>query len=184
MGGAAAGEGLSGELARARGCPSISRVMAALRCWQPEAPTCDWSAVAERLVHGRRRRGLVVMIGDFYDPPELLETALARLAFAGFAPLVVQLVLPEELDPPPRPAARLHDVEGGTGHRMVLSPAVRAAYREVFDGRREALHGMVARRGGTAVSMNCGDDLEQLVLDLFRRGAVQLGSSIDRGPAP
>lgn len=184
VGWAAAGEELTDELAPAAGCPSIIRVMDALRHWRPEAATCDWSAVVERLVHGHRRRGLVVLIGDFYDPPDPLETALARLAFAGFATLVLQLVLPEELDPPPRPAARLHDAEGGVRHRMVLSPAVHAAYREVFDERRDALHAMVARRGGAAVSMNCGDDLEQLVLDLFRRRAVQLGWSTGRGGAP
>jgi uncharacterized protein (DUF58 family) len=66
-----------------------------------------------------RRRGIVVVISDFYDEPARIVRALEPLAQRGNEVLLLHLLDPEEIKPLPRGGALLVDLE--TGERMEVS---------------------------------------------------------------
>jgi len=68
----------------------------------------------------RHRRGLVVLVSDFYDPAGFRE-ALELLRFARFEVVVLQITAPDEASPALRGEVRVRDVETGEERDLVVS---------------------------------------------------------------
>jgi uncharacterized protein (DUF58 family) len=79
--------------------------------------------LTERLV----RRGIIVVISDFYDEPDAIANAIRPLRYRGHDVIVFHVLDPAELDFPFGEAASFEDLE--TGDRM---PIVPAAAREQY----------------------------------------------------
>jgi uncharacterized protein (DUF58 family) len=105
-----------------------------------------------------RRRGLVVVIADFYDD----ESALAevrRLARMGHDVVVVHVVANEELQLPPGGAAEFEDLE--TGSRLLVdADAVRADYQRAFAAFVAHVQHSVQRQGLDYLRLVTGNPLE------------------------
>ena len=83
--------------------------------------------VAERL----GRRGLVVIISDFYDEPDRIRDALGLVRATGADVLAFHLLDPAELEFPFDSAAAFEDLE--TGDRLPVVPEdLRVRYRELI----------------------------------------------------
>lgn len=90
--------------------------------------------VAERL----RRRGIVVLISDFYEEPDQVRDALALLRATGSDVLAFHLLDPAELSFPFEAAATFEDLE--SGDRVPIVPEdLRGAYRELIRQHLETL---------------------------------------------
>src|SRR5512139_3469277 len=122
------------------------------------------------LSRGQRRRGLRVIISDFLDDPADAdaeagrgrgagartaartaggpewERPLRRLA-ARHQVLAVEIIDPRELDLPAGGLLEMADPETGQVHEIVLSPKVRAAYREAAAAQRERTKAALRRCG-------------------------------------
>jgi uncharacterized protein (DUF58 family) len=86
-----------------------------------------------------RRRGIVVLISDFYEDPEAVFDAVKPLKFRGHDVLVFHLLDPAEIEFPFDEAASFEDLE--TGERMPIVPETqRARYRELIQGHIAKLH--------------------------------------------
>lgn len=95
--------------------------------------------VAERL----RRRGIVVLISDFYEEPESVRDAIALLRAGGSDVLAFHLLDPAELTFPFEAAATFEDLE--SGDRVPVVPEdLRSRYRELIERHISTLTGDMA----------------------------------------
>jgi uncharacterized protein (DUF58 family) len=94
------------------------------------------------LVHGP---GAAIVVSDFFDPREPID-GLRFLLHRGLTPCVVQVVAPEELNPPAVDAIELVDAETPAASLAVGRDAA-AAYRRVVAGEVSALSSLCAELG-------------------------------------
>lgn len=98
----------------------------------------DLSRALERLADGLRRRGIVVVVSDFYAPPREIAIALDELRVRGHDVVAFHVLDPLEQDldlPGPKV---LEDLE--TGERLAVTPVqLRAEYRRLVAAHIEAL---------------------------------------------
>ena len=84
--------------------------------------------VADRI----RRRGIVVLISDFYEEPDRAVDAVKRLSFRGSDVIVFHVLDPAEIEFPFREASHFRDRE--TGERIPVVPeTMRDRYRQLID---------------------------------------------------
>jgi uncharacterized protein (DUF58 family) len=76
----------------------------------------------------RRRRGLAIVISDFYDPAGY-RAALDLLRHHRLEVVAIQVSAPQELAPALHGDVELRDVETGEARELTISPSVLAAYR-------------------------------------------------------
>ena len=85
-----------------------------------------------------KRRGLLVVLSDFWDDPAETFEALSRFLHRKFEILLLQIVHPDEMNLPPVNAARFHDME--THEELEVEPEeIRAAYQELARRRVDEL---------------------------------------------
>jgi uncharacterized protein (DUF58 family) len=112
-------------------------VLAALEGVRP-TPGVDLVGALERLGAALLRRGIVVVVSDFYLDAADAVRALAGLRARGHDVIAFQVLDPAERDLELEEAQVLEDLE--TGERMPVVPAaLRAAYRDLVSEHIEAL---------------------------------------------
>lgn len=85
-----------------------------------------------------KRRGLIVVLSDFWDDPDQTFDALSRFLHRKFQILLLQVVHPHELDLPEVHAARFRDLETND-EVQVETEEIRAAYRELARQRADRI---------------------------------------------
>ncbi len=118
-----------------------------------------------------KRRGLLVVLSDFWDDPDQTFDALSRFLHRKFEILLLQVVHPHELDLPAVNAARFQDLETH-GVVEVEPEEIRAAYRELTRQRVDRLaHEASLRRMTHALVHTNKPYLEAIEAYLGFRGA-------------
>ena len=77
-----------------------------------------------------KRRGIIVVISDFYEEPELVVDALKSLAYGGNDLIVFHVLDPAEVDFPYDAASSFQDLESGRT-APVVPEKLRAQYRQL-----------------------------------------------------
>jgi uncharacterized protein (DUF58 family) len=111
-------------------------LLAALERAQPAERT-DMTRALAAVARLARRRGVVAVLSDFYEPVDRIVRALAPLASRGHDLVLFHVLDAAELGPPLRDAVLLDDME--TGEQMEVSPAQLAEYRGRLREQMEAL---------------------------------------------
>ena len=96
----------------------LARLLAGLELAEPRART-RFEEPLSQVDALLRRRGIVVLISDFYEEPQRVIRALEPLAQRGNEVLLLHLMDPEEMKPLPKGGALLVDLE--TGERLEVS---------------------------------------------------------------
>jgi uncharacterized protein (DUF58 family) len=162
----ALGEGL-GPL---RGKSQAHAVLAHLAALRPGGRT-DLGAAVARFLGRHRRRGVVVLLSDFFDPRGY-EEAVDRLRYGRFEPVLVQITAPEEEAPRLRSDVVLVDAETGLERELTVTPAVRAAYERNLRAHKEGLDRFCRRRAIPCFQVLSSLPFETLVLRIFRSRGV------------
>jgi uncharacterized protein (DUF58 family) len=115
----------------------LYNLISMLECVEPASTTGIAQALMEcsSLV---KRRGLLVVLSDFWDNPDQTFDALSRFLHRKFDVLLLHVVHPHELDLPDVHAARFRDLET-QGEVEVEPEEIRAAYRELARGRADLI---------------------------------------------
>jgi len=109
----------------------LARLMRGLELAEPRART-DFSKPMHHFQEFLKRRGLVVILSDFYEPPERLVRTIEPLRFHGNEVVLFHVLDPQEIAPSFRDAAVLVDLE--TGQQMDVTPDyARREYRRKID---------------------------------------------------
>ena len=109
----------------------LARLMSGLEQAEPRART-DFSKPMHHFQEFLKRRGLVVIVSDFFESPEQLVRTIEPLRFHGNEVVLFQVLDPQEIAPTFRDAAVLVDLE--TRQQMEVTPDyARQEYRAKMD---------------------------------------------------
>jgi uncharacterized protein (DUF58 family) len=115
----------------------LHRLLAGLEQAEPRART----NFAKPLAHFQeflRRRGMVVVISDFYESPETIVKTIEPLRFHGSEVVLFHVLDPKEIRPELRGPAILVDLE--TEQRLEVIPEyVKGEYRRKMDGHLQQM---------------------------------------------
>ena len=150
-------------------CASVDHVARLLR-WlsrlKIERGVTDLRKAASLFVRVCRRRGLALVVSDFYDCSGFAE-GLNVLRHEGWEPRLIQVYDPAEAEPELLGDVALRDVESGTVTTNTVTEITRKRYRMAYREHRRALDS----QGMPAVHVDCTIPLEeQLLVSLGGRG--------------
>ena len=146
------------------------RLLSGLEQAEPGAKT-DFGKALERFLEVFRKRGVVIVISDFYEAPERIIRALEPLRFRGNEVLLFHVLDPAEVRPQFRGPTTLIEME--TQESLEVSPEyARLEYTKKIDAHLESL------RDGARGS---GMDYFLLVTDRPLDGALREYLAIRQG---
>jgi len=119
----------------------------------------------------RRRRGLAIVVSDFYDPAGY-RAALDLLRHHRLEIVAIQVSAPEEVSPTLHGDVRLRDVETGETRELTVSPAVLAAYTKRREALVRGLEGFCRERAIPCFSVQSDQPFDDVVLRMFRAGGL------------
>lgn len=123
----------------------FARILHAIEKVQAGART----ALAKPLLHCQEflhRRGMIVLLSDFYEPPAKVIEAVAPLRYRGNELILFHILDPQEIRPVLREPSLITDME--TGDAMEVSPDyVKNEYTQKIDAHIEALKSEAQRNG-------------------------------------
>jgi len=121
-----------------------------------------------------RRRGLVVVISDFYEDPAVIVKTVEPLRFRGNEVILFHLLDPQEIAPKFREPMLLVDMEN-SGAALEVSPEyARNEYRTKIDGHIEALRSQARGAGLDYFLVDTGRPLDEGLREYLsvRRGLL------------
>ena len=123
----------------------LHRLLAGLEHAEPHART-NFGKPLDHFQNFLRRRGMVVVISDFYESPEQVVKTIEPLRYHGNEVILFHVLDPQEIRPKLNEPAVLIDLETQT--RMEVTPEyAHTEYRQKMDAHIEAL-GSRARSAG------------------------------------
>ncbi len=166
------GEALGDALPPARGKSHILPVLRFMEDVEARGRTALAVATREFLARRRRhRRGLVVLLSDFYDPAGYRE-ALDLLRYGRFEVVVVQVTAPDEARPALRGDVTVRDVETGEERDVTISPRALEAYERRHAALVRGLDGFCRERGLPCFTIQSDEAFDAVVLRVFRAGGL------------
>jgi uncharacterized protein (DUF58 family) len=123
----------------------LSRLFAGLERAEPSSRT----DLAKPLTHFQKflhRRGIIIMVSDFYEDPETIVRTIAPLRFRGNEVVLFHILDPQEVRPVLNGSAILVDLE--TDQKIeVVSEYAKTTYRTKIDAHIERLRSLARGAG-------------------------------------
>jgi uncharacterized protein (DUF58 family) len=158
------------RLPPARGKGNIFKVFRFLEELRPTGET-DLATSVAAFVHETKRRGIAVVVSDFYDPKGY-EDALNLLRYHRFETTAIQIWSNEEAHPSIRGDVRLVDVETGEAREVTVSERALRAYEAAHQQLTDGLQAFCTQRGIGCFRADTRVPFDELVLRLFRQGGL------------
>jgi uncharacterized protein (DUF58 family) len=115
----------------------LHRLLAGLEQAEPRART-DFMKPLAHFQEFLRRRGVVLVISDFYESPETIVKTIEPLRFHGSEVILFHVLDPQEIRPDFRGPSILVDME--TEQRLEVIPEyVKSEYRRKMDGHLQQM---------------------------------------------
>lgn len=153
-----------------RGRRNLRKLLRFLEETQPGGRT-DLGAACKRFALEHPRRGVVVIVSDFLDRRGY-EDAVRYFIARRMDVFCMQVLAPQELDPPLAGDLKLADVEDGDVTEVTVSGPLLTAYKKnlaaLVGGLREFCH----RRGARFLSVSTAMPFEKLVVEQLRLQGV------------
>jgi uncharacterized protein (DUF58 family) len=123
----------------------LSRLMAGLEAAEPRART-DFGKPLHHFQQLLHRRGIAIVISDFYDDPEVVIRTIEPLRFHGNEVVLFHILDPQEIEFKMRGPAVLVDLE--TDRRIEVVPDyAKTTYRDRINAHIEALRAKTRAAG-------------------------------------
>jgi uncharacterized protein (DUF58 family) len=159
---------IHGRLPPARGKGRIFKVFEFMRAVEPGGRT-QLGPVLTKFVHQNKRRGLAVVISDFYDPSGF-EEGLNALRYNKFEPFVLQVYDQREAHPSLHGDLTLVDCETGEAKEVTISKSLLEAYEREHERYCDELSEFCTARAIPYFRTHTGLPFDELVLRIFRQG--------------
>ena len=159
---------IHGRLPPARGKNRIFRVFEFLRDVEIGGTT-DVAEAMKMFVSQHKRRGLAVLISDFYDPHGF-EEGINTLRYNKFEPFVLQVYDPKEAAPNLHGDLALVDCETGELREVTVSKALLEAYTREHERYCKELEDFCTARAVPFFRTHTTIPFDELVLRIFRVG--------------
>src|SRR6185312_13593221 len=123
----------------------LARLFAGLEQTAPQART-NFAKPLQHFQNALHRRGIAIVISDFYEKPEIIIKDIASLRFRGNEVILFHILDPQEIRPAMKASALLVDLE--TDQRIEVIPEyTRTAYRDRIDAHIEQLRSLARGAG-------------------------------------
>lgn len=152
----------------ARGKGRIFKIFEFLRGVQAGGTT-SMAECLRKFVHQNKRRGLVVVISDFYDPRGF-EDGINALRYNRFEPFVLQVYDQKEAAPSLHGDLSLVDCETGEVKEVTISRSLLEAYMREHEKFCGELSEFCTGRAIPYFRTHTGVPFDELVLRIFRAG--------------
>ncbi len=131
------------------------------------------AAAVRELLNRRsgRRRGLVALVSDFYDPAGA-RAALDLVRRHRLEAIAVQVSAPDELAPALRGDLQLCDVETGEARELTVSPRALADYARRHAALLRSLTAYCRERALPCFTVVSDQPFDAVVLRMFRAGGL------------
>jgi uncharacterized protein (DUF58 family) len=165
------GSRLEKDMGLCRGKSQFHKVLDFLR----EAPELEGEtrllpslrAFAQRM----KRRGLVFILSDFFDP-QGVEEALAALRYHQFEVHVIQILDPAEIRPESTGDLRLVESETGAAFEITANDSLLSRYHAEIDAFLSRLAAFTQEKGISYAQASTAVPFEDLVLRVLRDGRM------------
>lgn len=152
----------------ARGKARIFRVLQFLRSLEAEGST-DLGDAMKTFVAQHKRRGLVILISDLYDPAGF-ERGINVLRYNKFEPHVVHVVDTADARIEISGDVRIYDCETGDEREVTVTPKVLAQYRSAYEAYLDEVERFCGEHQVPYARAPVDVPFEDLVLRVLRRG--------------
>ena len=129
----------------------------------------DFRASFRRFGSLQLRRGLVVVVSDFFDPGGL-DAVTSSLKTLRHDLLLVQLIRRSDVTPDLRGDVRLVDCESGVGQDISITAGVLESYRQAYQRFETALTGFARERRAGLVRLDVEQPVVPQLAELFEAG--------------
>jgi uncharacterized protein (DUF58 family) len=148
--------------------PRVWRAISDLMQGAPEAmsPATDFGSL-RKFGSYRHGPGIAIVLSDFLSDTDW-RGGLRSLRAAGQEVTAIQLLAPEELDPPLRGDWKLVDAETGAQAEVTISPRLLKRYAEALDAHTASISDFCRREGIGFVRLSSDVDLTGTVLTDLR----------------
>jgi uncharacterized protein (DUF58 family) len=126
---------------------------------------------AERIALTRRGKGIMLVFSDFFFK-DGFESGLRMLVGRGYDVFCIQVLSPQEIDPPITGDLRLKDMEDGDLTEVTISAPLLKRYKANLAAYCESLRDFCARREMTLLTLKSDTPVETLLLDYLRKRGV------------
>ncbi len=161
-------DGILDRLAPNRGKGRIFKIFEFLRKQRPGGRT-DLTRALRTFVAQNQRRGVAVVLSDFYDPSGY-EEALRLLSYHRYESYVIQVFDRREVEPELIGDVRLVDVETGEVRQVTVSPGLLKRYAKQHETFRRHLSEFCLSLTMPCFQVHTQVPFQDLVLDVFRMG--------------
>jgi len=132
-----------------RGKQHILNLIRFLDSLETVGTTTDMATSMREFIGRRHHPGLVVVIGDFFDPNGF-RTGLDILRYRNYEPHIIQIHDKREADPTLLGDLQLHDMETGEFHEVTVSENMIRRYKKKFASFLDEI-----KRYGVDNGLNC-----------------------------
>jgi uncharacterized protein (DUF58 family) len=159
---------IESRMPTARGKGRIFKVLSYLKGVTPSGTT-DLGDALKTFVAQYKRRGLVILLSDLYDP-QGFERGINVLRYNKFEPLVLHIVDPSDGRPRMAGDVRIYDCETGDECEVTVTPKVLEQYRAAYDAYISEIKKFCTERQVSYVPADVNVPFDDLVLRVLRRG--------------
>ena len=160
---------LGGDLGLGRGKSHFHRALNFLDRLPAEAGQTDLSRSLRAFGQATKRRGLILILSDFFDPAGY-EEALSYLLYQRFEIQLIQLLDPAELNPRLRGDLRLTDSETGQVYEVTANDSLVRAYEREIGSFLDGLERFCKKRQIGYRRAETDVPFEDFVLRMLRTG--------------
>lgn len=159
---------LQGRMAPARGKGRIFKVFDFLENIDIGGET-DLDGAITQFIHQNKRRGLVVLISDFYDPKGF-RAGINTLRYNKYDPFVLQVYDEKEASPDLHGDLTLVDCETGDQKEVTISRSLLEDYKLEHTRYCQELETFCTQRAVPYFRTATNYPFDELVLTIFRKG--------------
>ncbi|MBX3380276.1 MAG: DUF58 domain-containing protein [Phycisphaeraceae bacterium] len=131
----------------------------------------NFRTAAERIALSRRGKGVMVIFSDFFFK-DGYEDGLRLLAGHGYDLILVQVLSPQELEPPIKGDLRLKDIEDSDTAEVTISAPLLKRYQANLAAYCQKLREFALRRDMALLTVKSDTPVDSLVADQLRRLGV------------
>ncbi|MFN9992874.1 MAG: DUF58 domain-containing protein [Phycisphaerales bacterium] len=145
--------------------------MARWLCALEPTGSFNFAEAAQRIALSRRGKGIMLVFSDFFFK-DGFETGLKMLVGRGYDVFCIQVLSPQEIEPPLTGDLRLRDVEDGDSAEVTISAPLLKRYKANLAAYCESLREFCARRDMTLLTVRSDTPVDVLMLDYLRKKGV------------
>jgi uncharacterized protein (DUF58 family) len=149
-----------------RGRTKVSQMIDFISKLEPSG-TSDLAAACKRFALANRRKGVCVVLSDFFDKSGY-ENALRYVAGGKYDLFCVQVLAPQEIEPDLQGDLKLKDIEDDDEAEVSITQPLLKQYKANLNAYCLALKDYLTRRGGSYLFTSTAVPFDTLVLNYLR----------------